>query len=217
MAAARSSAGTSDVDLLDRLFPRHPGARDGVFEGVEVDADEIEGRDAMLLEIVDVLGDVASGEDACMDRRVEGDDAVPEQLSESREVSTGVTASPASAEESGGATAREELDVEPVEPFRERGQPRLVATERSARRHEAISSTDDLGSRRCSTFADARVQRLDGVVREYRHRLLTEHAAGVDPFVDEMDRGAGLLDPGGERVLDSVQRRETRAAALDGR
>ena len=39
----------ADVDVLDGVFQRHAGLGDGRGEGVEIDADQIDGRDAVLL------------------------------------------------------------------------------------------------------------------------------------------------------------------------
>ena len=196
--------GAADVDLLDRLLPRDAGAGDGVLERVEVDADEVERRDAVPLEVGDVLGDIAAGEDASVNGRMQRHDPVAEHLGEPRQRLDARDVEPGVREETRRAAARQELDPEPVEPFGERGQASLVPRGEERRRcHEAMSSSTTSGSSRCST-SRIRACRVSAVSSGNTGTLLPEHRAGVDPLVDEVNGGTGLGDTGGERVLDGV-------------
>ena len=78
--------GPADVDLLDRVVPIHVEAADGLLEGIEVDADEVDRLDPVRGEVRDVLRDVATGEDAAVHGRVQRDDAMAEHLGEAGEL-----------------------------------------------------------------------------------------------------------------------------------
>ena len=59
-----------------------PGLGDGRGERVEVHADEVDGRDAVLLDRRHVLGEIATGEDAAMHLRMQRLDAAVEHFRE---------------------------------------------------------------------------------------------------------------------------------------
>ena len=48
LRAAADHGGTADIDLLDGLFQGDPLLRDGLLEGVEVHADQVDRKDAVL-------------------------------------------------------------------------------------------------------------------------------------------------------------------------
>ena len=64
---------------------------------------------------------------------------------------------------------------------------------------------------------DARGERLLGVAREHRHRLLGHDRPGVEALVDEVHGGAAHLHAVLERLALRVQARERPAAARGGR
>ncbi len=72
--------GSADVDVLDQLFERRVFLRGDLFEFVEIDADQIDGRDAVLGNGLHVLGLGAHGEDAAGNARVNGLHAAVEHL-----------------------------------------------------------------------------------------------------------------------------------------
>ena len=199
----------ADIDLLDRLLPRGAGSRDRVLERVEVHADEVERRDTVPLEVDEVLGHVAAGEDAAVYGRVQGHDTVTEHVGEAGELLDRRHLEPCVGQEPRRAAARHELDAEPVEPFRERGQARLVPRGQERPLH-AMSSRHHLGQQAVLDRLDPGVQGLRCVAGKHRDRLLAQHRACIDPLVDEVHGGTGLGDAGSERVLDGMDARERR-------
>mmetsp|Transcript_69225 Transcript_69225/g.219017 ORF Transcript_69225/g.219017 Transcript_69225/m.219017 type:complete len:497 (-) Transcript_69225:383-1873(-) len=80
--------GPTDVDVLHPLGKGRGGvARDGGAEGVEVHNHEVDQANSMSSDGLEVGGDVAAGEDAAMDARVEGLDPPIEHLWEARDLS----------------------------------------------------------------------------------------------------------------------------------
>ena len=74
----------ADVDVLDGVFKRAVGLRDGGFEGIEVHDDEVDELDAVLLGFVEVLMRIAAAEEAAMDLGVQGLHAAFHDLGEAR-------------------------------------------------------------------------------------------------------------------------------------
>ena len=70
----------ADVDHLDRVLLADPAPGDDVLERVEVHADEVEGLDVVVLELVAVVGAVSPGEDRRVDPRMQGLHAPAQQL-----------------------------------------------------------------------------------------------------------------------------------------
>ena len=122
-------------------------------ERVEVDADEVDGRDPVRLELREVRRHVAAREDARVHGRMQRHDAVPEQLAEAGEALERGDRDPLLGERPRRAAAREDLDAEPLELAREGGDAGLVVDgeERAVDRHDAISSRTTSGRSRCST------------------------------------------------------------------
>ena len=67
-----SSAAPRDVDHLDRLVEADELDPDGRRERLDVDDDDVDQPDPLGLELLELGGDVAAGEDAGVDRVVEG-------------------------------------------------------------------------------------------------------------------------------------------------
>ena len=76
----------ADIDHLDDLRFRSPALCRDRCEWIEVDADEVDRRDVVLGQRVDVLGKVASREDSRVDARMERLDAPTEHLRRLRHV-----------------------------------------------------------------------------------------------------------------------------------
>ena len=81
-------------------------------EGVEVDDDEVDGRDALSLQLGDVLRQVAAGEDAGVDGGMERLDAAVEDLGEAGELGDGLDGDAGVGEGAMGAAGGVELDAE---------------------------------------------------------------------------------------------------------
>ena len=116
----------ADVDLLDRVLPVHVEAADGALERVEVDADEVDRRDPVGLELGEVVRHVPAGEDAAVHRWVERDDAMAEQLAEPRQLLERGHRDALGGERLRGAAACDQLDTELLELPRERDEAGLV-------------------------------------------------------------------------------------------
>ena len=76
-------AGSSDVDVLDDLLEGGSLFEDGLFEGVEVDDDHVDGLDTHVGDGLHVLGNVPPCQDSGVDLGVESLDAAVEHLGES--------------------------------------------------------------------------------------------------------------------------------------
>ena len=61
----------TDVDLLDRLGQGHPGPGHGRLERIERHDDQVDRRNAVALEGLEVGGHVATGQDAAVNLRVQ--------------------------------------------------------------------------------------------------------------------------------------------------
>ena len=83
-----------------------------MLERVQRHDDEIDRGDPVLLEGGEVFGDVAAGEDAAVDSRVERLDPTIEHLRESRDFRHIENADPSLAEELRGPPGRDDLDPE---------------------------------------------------------------------------------------------------------
>ena len=154
------------------------------------------------LELGEVLGHVAAGEDAAVHGGVERDDAVAEQLPEAGELLERGHRDPLVGERLRGAAARDQLDAELGELPRERGEAGLVVDgeERPLNAHGQPSDgrsrgdqlPHDLGEQSVLDGLDPRPQGLGRVARHDRDGLAPDHGPGVDALVDPVDGGAGL-------------------------
>ena len=107
----------------------------------------------MSVELCEVGRHVAPREDPRVHRGMERHDAVAEELAEPGQRLERGHGNPLVGERAGGAAAREDLDAQPLELARERGDTGLVVDrdQRAVDRHDAISSLTTDGSSRCST------------------------------------------------------------------
>ncbi len=63
--------GSADVDQLDRLVQRHGSRTDLRREGLDVDDDEVDQPDALLGQLLELVGRASTSEDAGVDLRIE--------------------------------------------------------------------------------------------------------------------------------------------------
>src|SRR5699024_6759998 len=117
--------GPADVDLLDAGVV--VGARgDGVGEGIEIDDDELECRDAELLDLLHVLGLAGVGEDAGVDPRVQGLDPALEALGEAGDLVHGCDRDAGGGDPLGGRAGGDDRDPRVGQSPREVLEARLV-------------------------------------------------------------------------------------------
>ena len=137
----------ADVDHLDGVLHARSVLRDDRAERIEVDADEVERLDLLLVERLEVVGAVASREDAAVDARVQRLHASAEQLGRVRHVLDARDVHAVLLEERGRPAAGDDLEAELLEPARELGQAGLVVNG-DQRAHSSLTTP---GSSRCST------------------------------------------------------------------
>src|SRR4029077_2962269 len=137
-----------DVDHLDDLLLGHAAARGGRRERVEIYDDEVERVDPVRGQVGQILRNVPPGQDAAVDSRVQGDDAVSEQLGEARDCLQPLHRQPVLVEERGGAAARHELPAELVQSARENLESRPVVDRDQRTRHSSLTTSR---TSRCST------------------------------------------------------------------
>ena len=194
----------ADVDLLDHLVPGDVEAGHGLLERIEVHADEIDRLNAVGGEIGDVLGNVAPGEDAAVDGRVQRDHPVAEHFGEARHVLEGGDGDALVREQLGRAAAREQLEVESVRAPARTRRFRTCRRRRAAHVSCGAQLPHDLGQQPVLDVLDPRVQGCRRVAGQDRDRLLSQHGARVDAVVDQVDRRARLGRPRRERLLDGM-------------
>ena len=109
LGGAAEHGRTADVDVLDGVFKRAIGLRDGGFEGVEVYDDEVDEFDAVLLGFIEMLMRIAAAEEAAMDLGVQGFHAAFHDLGEARVLADVRHRQAGIAEHLGRAARREQL------------------------------------------------------------------------------------------------------------
>ncbi len=115
----------ADVDILDRGFGIGLSG-DGLFEGVEVDGDEIDRRDRVLFHLPEMLRQIAAGEDAAMDLRHQRLDAPVHDFGEAGMFGDVVHRNAGLADGLRGAAGRENFGAGAGQCLRKRDEPRLV-------------------------------------------------------------------------------------------
>ena len=116
----------ADVDLLDRLGQGHPGLGHRRLERIERHDDQVDRRNAVAREGLEVGGDVATGQDAAVDLRVQRLHPAVEHLRKPGDVGHVAHGQPRVAQELRGAAGREELDPQPAQLAGEIDDARLV-------------------------------------------------------------------------------------------
>ena len=205
LAAARSIAGPPMSIFSIASSQLDVEAADGLLEGVEVDADEVDRLDPVSGEVGDVLRHVAAGEDAAVHRRVQRDDAVAEHLGEARQLLERASRRcPSSASSRAVPPLATSSKPSAAQLLGERRDAGLVVDGEERAPHAAISSRTTSGSSRCST-ARIRACSVSGVSPgSTGNGLLPEDGAGVDALVDEVHGHPRLGDARRERLLDGV-------------
>ena len=150
----------ADVDHLDGVLLADRAAGDDVLERVEVHADEVEGLDVVVLELVAVVGAVSPGEDRRVNPRMQRLHAPAQQLGCLGYVLDRRDRDPDLLQERGRAAARHDLDVELREAACERLEALLVVDRDQRALDHEISSRTTSGRSRCST-AWTRARRLE--------------------------------------------------------
>jgi hypothetical protein len=118
--------GTAHVDLLDRLGARDALARHRLLERIERDDHEVDRRNPVLLQRLQMLGHVAPGQDPAVDLRVERLHSPVEHLGEPGDLRDVPHRDARLPEEPRGASGGEDLDTEAGEAPRELDDSRLV-------------------------------------------------------------------------------------------
>ena len=177
--------GPADVDVLDRLGRRGVGAGDGALEGVEVDADEVDGLDRVLGGGAQVLVVVAQREQAGVEAGVQRLHAPVHHLGEAGEVLDGAHRQAGGGELAGGAAGRDELDAELAQAAGEVDDPGLLGDRQQRAAHPHGAGRGALAGRR---LGSCRMPRLESIqpVRSRGDRLLVAGGGGRDRA-----RGAG--------------------------
>ena len=103
------------VDLLDRLGERHTRLRHRRLERIERDDDQVDRRDTVPVERLQMRGHVPSSEDPAVDLRVERLHPAVEHLGEPGDVAHLTDGDARLAQEPGRPPGREDLDAEPRE------------------------------------------------------------------------------------------------------
>ena len=126
--------GAGDVDHLDRLVDADVAATHLGRERLDVDDDEVDEADAVLGELEELLVTVAPGEDAGVDRRVEGPDLAADERRDGGQVGDRRGLDAVRGEVLAGAVGGDELDAEALQLARERGKA-LAVGHRQQRSH----------------------------------------------------------------------------------
>ncbi len=129
----------ADVDVLDAVLERS-AARHGRLERVEVDHDQIDRRDVVGLHGGQMAFQVAAGQDAAMDARVQRLDAAVHHLGEAGIVADFGHRHAGVAKLLGGTAGREDLDAARGERLTERNEPGLVGNG-----NEGSCDADEIG------------------------------------------------------------------------
>ena len=114
-----------DIDLLDRRFMA-PSACDRLLEGIQVGNHQLERRNALVVEFLEVLGGTAVGEDPAVDGRMQRLHPPAENLGGARDVGHPGHGDSVRREMGCGASGRDDLHPGPCEAPGERRQARLV-------------------------------------------------------------------------------------------
>ena len=116
----------ADVDVLDRVFQRAVGPRGGLRERVEVDDQEVDRRDAVLLQRRHVRRQIAPREQAAVDARVQRLHAAVEHLGKAGDLGHFGDGQAGLGEQLGGAAGGQQLDAGAVQFARELDDAGLV-------------------------------------------------------------------------------------------
>ena len=221
---------SADVDLLDELVDRDPGALQRLRERVEVADDDLERCDPRGEQLASVVGQPAVGEDPGMDPRVERLDPPIEHLGRPGDCGHIGHRQAGVAQRPGRATRRDQLEPASDEaatelddaglvvhrqqcPARD-GDARVRAVEihghRAAFRREGVGEQQRDRTRQESMLgcADPVMERGDIVAGQDHDGLLGDDRAAVEAVVHEMDRAPGDRHAVGECVRNGMRTRK---------
>src|SRR5207244_5576275 len=117
---------TADIDVLERGFEWHFGFRDSLAKGVKVYGDEVDRREALTGQLIEVLGLVAAGEQPRVNSGMERLDAPVEDLGEAGEVGDGAGGYAGLGEVLKGTAGRDDLEAESDKPAGKIGGAGLI-------------------------------------------------------------------------------------------
>ena len=183
---------SADVDGLDVR---------ALEERVQVAHDELDGLDALGLEVGAVAVVPEIGEEAAVNARVQRLHAPVEHLGGAGDVLDGRHRDARIRQRGGRLPRRHRFEAEVDEPACELDEARLVVHREQGALHSLLPF---LEQRTQHLRVEASLDFLD------RHRLLGEDRAVIDFDRGGVDRAAGHLDAGRERVLDRVRALERR-------
>ena len=119
--------GAADVDVFDEVFGGGVRIRGNFFEGVEIDADEIDGGDGVLFDRLHVFGLRTHGENTAVNGGVEGFDAAIEHFGEMGDGGDVKDGDARVLQEFGGAAGGDKVNVEGAESAGEFDSAGLVS------------------------------------------------------------------------------------------
>ena len=181
---------TADVDVLDRVLERAAGLRHGFAERIEIDHDEIDGRNRMLFQRRAMSAVVTPREDAAVHFRMQRLHPAVEHFREARVVADLDDRQPRLGERLCRAARRQEHDPHPREPAREFGETGLVGDGQQRacdsgghRRREAQSAGNGVGYARLRV---ARWTSRTGARTRYRIPYFESFVRSVLRFIPSM-------------------------------
>ena len=152
---------SADVDVLDGVLEGDVRFCDGHLKRIQIDGDQIDRRDTVLSQGGQMRGQVAPGEQASVNPRMQRLDATVEQLGEPGHRLHGQRRHPRVLERGRRSAGRDDLPAEVYQPLRERPDRPLVADRDQRARHESdvargmgrpasAAASTTAGSIRCS-------------------------------------------------------------------
>ena len=137
----------ADVDVLNRLFVGHIGPRDGLLERIQIDADQINGRDVFARNGAQMFGLIAARQKPAVNGGVQSFDAAIHHFGKAGHLGDIGHGQPGLAQGTGGAAGRENLKTQLDQTRRERGETVLVGNGKQSAFGHRYSNGSDIMSR----------------------------------------------------------------------
>ena len=188
----------ADVDHLDRLVEADELGADRRGERGDVDDDDVDRPDALARQLGHLGLDVAPGEDARVDRRVEGLDLAADQGRHPGQVRDGADVDAVGGEVVAGAVGGEDLDLEGQQVPGQSRDP-LAVGDRQQGSHPGCPSSDAAGRGLDALVLRPRITRVmaysDTGAGPVRTRRATGRAEArrTAPTTARIERAAGAL------------------------
>ncbi len=112
--------------MLQRVFEYHIGPPDNLTEGIEVADHEIDRGNAMSLDLRQMLGQIAPGKQAAVNRWMKRFDPSADQLRKSGHVADRLDRHAGLLNSSQGPAGRDQLESGFMEPLGQSGNSRLI-------------------------------------------------------------------------------------------